>query len=211
MNFKTLKTFAFLNLKANKTLNIPFVFANGLSFALLFVMTSLINNDYVNKRSAFLPYVISIGLMIVSILTIVFFLYTNNFLMKRRHKELALYAILGLEEKHVVIIIAFEHLILLTLIAIFSIFGGYILGKLAFAILLKLINVKVSLFNYQFSSFATITNIVLLSILYLIINLNNIYKFKKYSLIELKALQESNESEPKTNFFLLLIGFLSLY
>ena len=105
------------------------------------------------------------GLIIAGIFAVIFLLYTNSFLIKRRHKELALYNILGMEKRHIAGILCFESMY----VALVGIIGGLLCGilfhKLATLALLKLLRFEVP-FGFVISAFAIkITTVLFASII----------------------------------------------
>ncbi|MFQ9410714.1 MAG: FtsX-like permease family protein [Evtepia gabavorous] len=46
-----------------------------------------------------------LGTIVVGIFSIIFLLYTNSFLIKRRHKEIGLYNILGMSKRHIAVVL----------------------------------------------------------------------------------------------------------
>lgn len=202
---------ALKNIDANKVLQIPFIISTSVMTALLFVMASLLNNDYVNSRHETLPTIILFGTFLVVILSTVFAVYANRFMMKRRNKEFALYGILGLEKKHISKIILIEQLILFFMISILSIVGGFLLGKLSFVFLNRILQGNsVSLMAYPFSMTAlAITEGFLLAI-FILLHIGNVLKINTTSPVELMSKQYKGEGEPKTRWLLGLFGLVSL-
>ena len=82
----------------------------------------------------------SFGMVVFSIFAFFFMLYVNNFLISRRKREFGLYAVLGLEKRHVGRVLRWENLFTLGLRLILGIVCALIFGQLAFWILLKLID-----------------------------------------------------------------------
>ena len=82
--------------------------------------------------------VMQFGVYIIGLFAVIFLIYSNSFLAKRRKKEFGLFQILGMEKKHLAKILFFESLYLWIL----SVGGGILLGilcyKLLFLVLLKL-------------------------------------------------------------------------
>lgn len=132
MNIKIANKFALKNLKAHSLIYLPFVLSSGIMLMLFNIMASLANNGYVRTRHASLPMIINIGIVIIGLLTFIFLIYSTNFLTKRRNKEFALYAILGLEKKHIRKILTIESFFVFLAIAILGLVGGYIFGKVTF-------------------------------------------------------------------------------
>ena len=87
MNFAIAKKFAKKNLKANRSLLIPFVISSGIMLMLFNIMASLLDNHYVRTRHEMLAVFMILGLVVIAILSVIFVLYSTNFLMKRRNKE----------------------------------------------------------------------------------------------------------------------------
>lgn len=66
----------------------------------------------------------------MSMLTLIFVVYANNFVIKRRQREFALYMILGMEKKHLKIVLIIESYINFIIISCISMIGGYLFGSL---------------------------------------------------------------------------------
>lgn len=205
------KKFAFKNLKAHRILYIPFILSSGIMLLLFNIMASLSANEYVRTRHETLPMIINIGIVITGILTFIFFIYSTNFLTKRRNKEFALYGIMGLEKKHIRKIITIEMTIAFFIIAIFALVGGYIFGKLTFLALNKLMkDVAGRIMDYPFSIKAMIETIILLVVAFLASLISTSFKIYTQTPIELLSNQKSGEGEPKSRCFIMILGFILL-
>lgn len=211
MKGKMVKKFAFKNLKAHRILYIPFILSSGIMLLLFNIMASLSANEYVRTRHETLPMIINIGIVITGILTFIFFIYSTNFLTKRRNKEFALYGIMGLEKKHIRKIITIEMIIAFFSIAIFALVGGYIFGKLTFLALNKLMkDVAGRIMDYPFSIKAMIETIILLVVAFLASLISTSFKIYTQTPIELLSNQKSGEGEPKSRGFIMILGFILL-
>ena len=211
MKGKIAKKFAFKNLKAHRILYIPFILSSGIMLLLFNIMASLSANEYVRTRHETLPMIINIGIVITGILTFIFFIYSTNFLTKRRNKEFALYGIMGLEKKHIRKIITIEMIIAFFIIAIFALVGGYIFGKLTFLALNKLMkDVAGRIMDYPFSIKAMIETIILLVVAFLASLISTSFKIYTQTPIELLSNQKSGEGEPKSRGFIMMLGFILL-
>lgn len=211
MNIKIANKFALKNLKAHSLIYLPFVLSSGIMLMLFNIMASLANNEFVRTRHASLPMIINIGIVIIGLLTFIFLIYSTNFLTKRRNKEFALYAILGLEKKHIRKILTIESFFVFLAIAILGLVGGYIFGKVSFLALNKLMkDVSGRLMDYPFSSKAMIETLGLLFIAYLISLISTSYKIYTSSPVELLSRQKSGEGEPKSRYLLMILGFICL-
>ena len=68
--------------------------------------------------------IVSMGVFILGVFSVIFLLFCNSFLMKRRQKEIGLYNILGLERNHIGIVMFLETIIT----SIGSLAGGIAAG-----------------------------------------------------------------------------------
>lgn len=212
MNLKIASDFAKKNLGANKRLIIPFIISSSIMLIIFNIMSSLLDNKFVQTRHAMLPFLISLGVFIVFIFSFIFVVYANRFLMKRRNKELALYAILGLEKKHIRVIIFIEQLINFSIITVMTIIGGYILGKFTFISLNRLLGeLSGGLKDYPFSISALKTSLVYILFLFIVVFFINVRSIKNSSPVELLSKQYKGEGEPKTKMFLFLMGAVILF
>ncbi|MTM43126.1 FtsX-like permease family protein, partial [Turicibacter sanguinis] len=136
-------------------------------------------------------------------------LYTNSFLIKRRKKELGLFNVLGMEKKHIAWVLFFETLFTSLISLAFGLFGGIILNKLMFVLLLRLLKFDIPLgFELDMASIEfTAQCFSLIFILTLICNLVQIWMSKP---IELLKGGQVGEKEPKTKWISAIIGVLSL-
>ena len=76
-----------------------------------------------------IPAIMYLGTIVVGIFSIIFLLYTNSFLIKRRHKEIGLYNILGMSKRHIAVVLLWETLYTLSLIHIsFETEGNYMVS-----------------------------------------------------------------------------------
>ncbi|MDY2927388.1 FtsX-like permease family protein [Anaerococcus sp.] len=211
MNNKIAHKFAIKNLRAHRLVYLPFILSSGIMLMVFNIMASLSGNTYVRERHASLPMIINIGIVIIGILTFIFFIYSTNFLNKRRNKEFALYGILGLEKRHIRKIIFLELLITFVIIGVIGLIGGYIFGKLSFLALNKLMkDVAGGLMDYPFSKKAMIETIILIALAFLTSLFATSLKIYNYTPVELLADQKSGEGEPKSRYILMVLGFVLL-
>lgn len=211
MNNKIAHKFAIKNLRAHRLVYLPFILSSGIMLMVFNIMASLSANTYVRERHASLPMIINIGIVIIGILTFIFFIYSTNFLNKRRNKEFALYGILGLEKRHIRKIIFLELLISFLIIVAIGLLGGYVFGKLSFLALNKLMkDVAGGLMDYPFSIKAMVETIMLIALAFLTSLFATSLKIYNSTPVELLADQKSGEGEPKSRYILMILGFALL-
>jgi putative ABC transport system permease protein len=149
------------------------------------------------------------GSFVVALFSLIFLFYTNSFLIKRRKKEFGLYNILGMEKKHLSIIMFFETLYIAAISMIAGLIGGILLSKLMYLVLLKLLKFAVPL-GYDISVSAIVSTLILFGIIFGLTFLNNIRQIHLAKPIELLRGGQVGEKEPKTKWLLTLIGLICL-
>lgn len=149
------------------------------------------------------------GEIVVEIFCIIFLIYSNSFLMKRRQKEIGLYNILGLERNHIGIVMFLETIIT----SIGSLAGGIAAGiigsKLALLLLLKLLHIP-SVLGFYISVKGIFTCLFMFGIIFLMILFLNLAKNHLSRPVELLRGNNTGEKEPVAKWLMALIGFICL-
>ena len=91
---------AISNLKKNKNAFVPFGLSCGMMIAMFYMLASITGQvtDKMFYGARTMKTVLEIGVRICGIFSVAVIFYTNNFLMKKRTRELGLYSILGMEK-----------------------------------------------------------------------------------------------------------------
>ena len=200
---------AWRNLIAYKQFNIPFIISSSLMGMLFFVGASLLDNDFVRSRHEELVMVMGFAVVIVGIFSVVFMTYANKLISKQRGKELALYGILGLEKRHINGIMLMEQNICFAVIALISLLGGRVFGKVTFLLFNKITGAGgVPLMKYPVTTLPILLTAGMLFVAYLYIALRGVGKIYKSSPIELMSSSKKREGEPKNRWILLVLGLI---
>lgn len=175
------------NIKNNKSVYYPFFLTNILSVMIFYVMVSIQNQAIIRTMpgSGMFVLLLYVGVAMTGLFAGVFLLYTNGLLIRQRKKELGLYAIFGLEKKHIAKVLMLESLLLTAAGLAVGIIFGMLLGKLFFLILLKLLHLDSGL-AFQFSAEALIlTSIcfIVIGVLILLYNLFSCFRAKPVELL----------------------------
>lgn len=135
-------------------------------------------------------------------------IYANNFLIKRRKKEFAMYMMLGMGKKEVSRILLGETI----LIGLFSLCVGLVIGIFASqfmsVLVAKTFEADMSAFVFTFSKSALIKTVVCFGIMYLIVILFNVFMLTKYQLIDLLQAKRKTEQSKLKNSYLAVVVFL---
>lgn len=134
-------------------------------------------------------------------------LYANNFLIKRRKKELGIYTLLGMPRAKISRILVYETL----LIGFFSLLSGMIialfLSQILTVLTASLFEVNLN-YSFVFSVDATILTILAFSCIFLITMIFNSFVLNRYKLIDLMTADRKNEHLKIKNIWVSVIIFL---
>ena len=126
------------NIKKNGKTYIPYMLTCILTVAMFYIVKSLSLNPGLENMLGgnFLHTTMGLGSGVVSVFAFIFLFYTNSFLIKRRKRELGLYSVLGLEKKHIGIMMLWESLFLYCIVMVGAIALGLLFSRLIFLLLL---------------------------------------------------------------------------
>ncbi|WP_406543263.1 FtsX-like permease family protein [Clostridium ljungdahlii] len=135
-------------------------------------------------------------------------LYANNFLIKKRKKELGIYMSLGMGKGKVSRILVAETLI----VGIISLIVGLILGMGTSQVLsiftLKLFETPINEYRFAVSTSAIGKTILYFGIMFLLVMIFNVFVISKYKIIDLLTAGRKNENIKFKNSFTYLLAFI---
>lgn len=199
------------NIKNNRNTYFPYMFSSIIAIAMFNIMLTITNraSKAVFYGDSFMIAILMFGVNVIGLFSLLFIFYTNSFLLKRRTKELGLYSVLGMEKKHIVKVLFYEILYSgLTSIGT-GIIVGLVFTKLMFVILLNLLFLDTSI-SLGISWFSIGVTILVFILIYLVVLVYNTIKIYRLNPIDLITGGKKGEREPKANWFLGLIGMISL-
>lgn len=207
--FKLAKT----NLKENRKTYFPYMLACLCAVIMFYTMDCIALTEGLNsiRGADALKMILSYGVKVVAVFSIVFLFYTNSFLIKRRKKEIGLYNVLGMEKKHIAKVLAIETLIIAAVSLILGVLGGIIIGRLLFLILINLMKLDISISaSFSISMPAIIQTIGLFIIVFAAVLMTNLLQVKMANPIELLQGGQKGEKEPKASWILAIAGVIEL-
>ncbi len=202
---------AAINIKKNSKTYLPFIITCICTISMFYIMHALSMNEGIEKGpgASAVKSTLQFGTIVIGIFSAIFLFYTNSFLIKRRKKEIGLYNVLGLEKKHISKILFFEFIYTLLFSLIFGLISGIILNKLMFLALLKILNFKVA-FGFHLSVQSILFTLTVFVGIFVANLLFNLIQIKILKPIELLRGNEIGEKEPKTKWFMTLVGLIAL-
>lgn len=159
---------------------------------------------YVDALSKIISYVsVFVAFILGSLI-----LYANNFLIKKRNKELGIYMTLGMSKNKISRILILETVI----VGIFSLISGLIIGLIASqglsVLVAKLFDFKMSGYTFVISTQAIIKTIIYFGIMFLLVMIFNSFVISKYKIIDLLTVGRKTQEIKFKNPFIYLITFI---
>ena len=153
--------------------------------------------------------ILSLGIYVITVFAVIFLFYTNSFLIKRRKREFGLFNILGMEKKHLSIVIALESMIVFLVSMVLGIGIGILLDKAFYLLIAKMLNASIAL-GFYISYQSIVNSIILFLIIFLLMYVFSLIQINLSNPIELLHGDQHGEKEPKTKWLLALIGLICL-
>lgn len=200
------------NLKRNKQIYIPYLIASISTIFTFLVYIAIGTTSTMTSlplQSGFVQTFFKIGTIIIGLFSVFFLIYANSFLMKQRMKEFGLFSILGLEKRHMILVLFFETVSIAITSFICTLIIGFVFGNIFFRLFVNIMNLNGE--NHFFIGPGAITRTLsLLVIIYGIvfgINIFNIHHTKTISLLKSNSI---GEKEPKGHILIAIVGFALL-
>ncbi len=190
---------------------IPFVLSCILTIMMYYMVSSLsMNPNMMNMIGGdVMQQILSLGIYVITVFAVIFLFYTNSFLIKRRKREFGLFNILGMEKKHLSIVIALESMIVFLVSMVLGIGIGILLDKAFYLLIAKMLNASIAL-GFYISYQSIVNSIILFLIIFVLMYLFSLIQINLSNPIELLHGDQHGEKEPKTKWLLAIIGLICL-
>lgn len=203
---------AMTNIQKNRQIYFPYILTSSFTVMMLYLIHYLAYHkgiDQMASGTATIRTILMMGVWIVIIFSVIFLLYINSFMMKRRKKEIALYNVLGMEKKHVMIMMFFETLLTAVVSLALGFLFGIIFSQFMNLIFVRLLNVSTTItFGISWESIGL--GVCIFIPIYFLTYVLNMIHIKLSNPIELLRGAQSGEKEPKTRFLMTLVGVITL-
>ncbi len=144
----------------------------------------------------------------VSIILGFLIVYSNNFLIKKRKKEIGLYEILGMSKRKVSLILVIETIIIGLVSLIVGLLFGVFISQFLSIVVSKLFEVNMNNYKFVFSILSFKKTILYFGIIYLLVVLFNTITLSRYKLIDLINAEKKNEQIKIKSKFVTIFSFV---
>ncbi|HGA1358465.1 TPA: ABC transporter permease [Streptococcus suis] len=195
------------NIRKSMGVFAPFVLASLVLFTLICSMF-LIMLSPVMKTMGSGAISIGLGVIILTIFSVIMEIYSFNFLMKQRAREFGLYNMLGMNKKKVALIASLELMMIFLLVVVL---GSVLAGVFANVLYLIFVNIThYSDLHFGIEPLAFVMTAFLFAGFFFLLESLAIRTIGKTSPLILFRASEKGEREPKGNVLLAALGVFSL-
>lgn len=199
------------NIRKNGSTYFPYIGVSIFAMFTYFVFDLIMQNQvmWTLPHAVYAIIFVEIGFGLLGLIMVPFLYYTNSFLIKRRKRELGLYSILGMEKKHIGIMMFWESLAVYAVVMAAAISAGLLFSRLLFLLLLNLAKLPVNV-GFSISPKAVLDALLfyaLVSALNLFVNLIQVGKARP---VELMTGSRKGEKEPKAIGLWSILGLVAL-
>ncbi len=211
MNKHLYPRLAVTNMVKNKNIYLPYLLAGTLIVSLFYILSSvsIIVSQSNTTGSGGMGAILMLSSIICGLLSLVVLYYINSFIMKRRKKEFGLFSILGMEKKHIAIVLMWEVLVTSAVCILLGIVSGALFSQLMLLFLLKIVGLPAAL-TFQIPVFSVVKTVVLFAFAFFAIFIFDMVVISRTDPISLLHSNKTGEREPKSRWLIALLGVLAL-
>ncbi|NQN60510.1 ABC transporter permease [Streptococcus suis] len=195
------------NIRKSMGVFAPFVLASLVLFTLICSMFLLMLSP-VMKSMGTGAVSIGLGVVVLTILSLIMEIYSFNFLMQQRTREFGLYNMLGMNKKKVALVASIELLFIFLLVIVLGSALAGVFSNVLYLIFVNLTNY--SDLHFSVSPLAFAMTAFLFAGIFFILELLAIRTIGKTSPLILFRASEKGEKEPRGNLLLAALAVLSL-
>ncbi|HFU4449299.1 TPA: ABC transporter permease [Streptococcus suis] len=195
------------NIRKSMGVFAPFVLASLVLFTLICSMFLLMLSP-VMKTMGSGAISIGLGVIVLTIFSVIMEIYSFNFLMQQRTREFGLYNMLGMNKKKVALIASLELMMIFLLVVVL---GSVLAGVFANVLYLIFVNLThYSDLHFGIAPLAFVMTAFLFAGIFFLLELLAIRTIGKTSPLILFRASEKGEKEPKGNVLLAALGVVGL-
>ena len=194
-------------MRKNRRLYLPYLLTGAGMVMMFYILYSLACSPLMGsiRGGSSMAAILMLGTIVMAVFALLFLIYTNSFLIRRRNKEFGLYNILGMNKQNISRILLWETLLSALIAIVAGLLGGLLFAKLAELFLLHMageeagyaIRIEPKGVALTFGFFS------LIFALLLAVSLARVGLSKPLDLLKSEA---TGEKPPKANWLLAAVG-----
>ncbi len=200
---------AVVNIRKNMKFYFPYLCTATFTVMMFYLFQFLATNNGIDAMgpttAAGLRSIFSFGGIVIAIFSMIFLFYTNSFVIKRRKKELGVFHVLGMEKRHLSIMMIIENTIISATSILCGLGLGILFSKLMLLFLYQLVKIKAA-FGFSVSRQGIVYTLVLFLVIFSVNLIFNLIQIAVTKPVNLLTGSNVGEKEPRTKWILTIIG-----
>ncbi len=208
----TLADIARKNMKRNVKSYSLYIGSSIFSIIVYFTFVTLRYNDEIleaSEQSRQLSSLITASAFILMVFVAIFILYSNSFFIKKRKKEMALYALVGIRKKTIGWMLFLENMTIGILSLVIGVGLGFVLSQFFLSLLMALMGLDFTL-SFSFSFEAVLHTVLVFFVLFLVTSFQGYRVIYQFALIDLFHAEKKGEALPRARLLSSIMGILLL-
>ena len=206
----TLFSLAKKNIARNFSQYFLYIASMVFSIVIYFTFVTLKYSDTIAQKtdsSQKLDSLMNGAAVILLLFVAIFIAYSNSFFMKKRKKEVALYALLGVRNRQIGFMLFFENLLLGLFSLVLGVIFGFLCSKGFMTILIHLMGYDV-IAPFTFSGSAALNTAIVFLAIFLVTSFQGYRLIYQFKLIDLFHAFKKGEVIPKPSMVVAILGVL---
>lgn len=198
-------------LRKNIRIYLPYLLASTGTVMMFNLLLGLSTDSQVAslRGGAQVQLVLALGCIVVAIFSAILLFYTNGVIVRQRKREFGLYNILGMEKRHVGLVLLWETIYTALISFALGVLGSLVFSKLAQMLILHMLGGSVNL-KLGFQPGAALATLALFLGIFLLTLVKNLAVLFRARPVELLRSASEGEREPKSRWLLAALGVLTL-
>ena len=198
---------AISGIKKNRQIYLPYLLTCIGTVMTFYVLHSMSYSTYLGQmrggRSAEMS--LGLGKFVIAVFSVLFLLYSNSFLNRRRYKEFGLYHVLGMGKKGLRRIILWESLFTATIGLGLGMFFGILFSKMAELLLANILKSEVN-YAMHVEAEAILVTVEVYGLIFFALMVKSLITVQMTKALDLFHSESLGEKPPKTNWILTILG-----
>ncbi len=191
----------------NRKLYLPYILCSIGTVMMFYIISSMSASPLLRplEGGTSLAFILELGKYVIAFFSLIFLLYTNTFLMRRRYKEFGLYNILGMNKHNISRIVLLESWFVAIIGIVGGLLAGIILSKLAELGLMKVIGADID-YRLTFEPQSIGMTVILYAVIFLLLMVKSLIMVRKCKPLELLSSENVGEKPLKVNWAVAVLG-----
>ena len=194
-------------MRKNRRLYLPYLFTCAGMVMMFYILSGLSYSPLMRtmRGGDNMAMILNLGTFVMALFSLLFLLYTNAFLARRRNREFGLYNILGMNKRNLSRILLWETLFSALFALIVGLAGGILFSKLAELFLLHMAGGQGD-YTLSIASKSIVAALVFFGAIFALILVLSVARVGISKPLDLLKSETAGEKPPKANWFFALAG-----